>query len=175
MNRLKSESHLRMTRAVLDSSSWLRLNSSPSSILPSSCRMACFSSTLPTPFFFVSYVCSMPNHNSWFNDQILMMISYNTVLCKRAKDWIRRVEQWPYCHHIWWWAFPALRDPCLPVWLSGRLFHNAGRKRWHPSWLLPCKTFGYSSTDYLTTWFDERWIENYLANKQSSLFSWTPK
>ncbi len=46
--------HLRITRAVLDSSSCEREKSKPSSILPSSWRTACFSSTFPTPFFFVS-------------------------------------------------------------------------------------------------------------------------
>ena len=65
MKRVKREEHLRITRAVLDSSSWLRLNSNPSSIFPSSWRMACFSSTLPTPFFFVSYVYKSRKKLAW--------------------------------------------------------------------------------------------------------------
>ncbi len=50
MNWVKSMMHFLMTPAVLDSSSWLLLKVSPSSILPSSCRMTCFISTSPMPF-----------------------------------------------------------------------------------------------------------------------------
>ena len=74
MKWLKSLVHFLITRAVLASSSyfvkkspnyflffksiftkliftWLLLNATASSILPSSCKMICFSSTRPTPFF----------------------------------------------------------------------------------------------------------------------------
>ena len=57
MNWVNRLLHFRITRAVRDSSSWDREKSKPSSIFPSSWRTACFSSTLPTPFFFVSYDC----------------------------------------------------------------------------------------------------------------------
>ena len=55
MNWVNRLLHFLITRAVLDSSSCEREKTKPSSIFPSSWRTACFSSTLPTPFFFVSY------------------------------------------------------------------------------------------------------------------------
>lgn len=54
MNFVNKLLHFRITLAVFDSSSCDREKSRKSSILPSMCKMACFSSTLPTPFFFVS-------------------------------------------------------------------------------------------------------------------------
>lgn len=80
INWVKRELHLRMTLAVLDSSSWLLLKSRPSSIFPSSWSTACFSSTFPTPFFFVSYDCKHKVHKlRGLYKNHSCMISYHTL------------------------------------------------------------------------------------------------
>ena len=86
MKWLKSAVHFLITRAVLASSSyfvkkspnyffisinfqnfftWLLLNATASSILPSSCKIICFSSTRPTPFF-LTY---------WKNEVLISLVS----------------------------------------------------------------------------------------------------
>lgn len=94
MNCMKRELHFLITRAVLDSSSWLLLKSKPSSILPSSCSTACFSSTLPTPFFLVSY-----DYNKEFKagegDSEFRVLPYTKAIVK-----FRNVERSQLNHRI---------------------------------------------------------------------------